>query len=158
MMSVDHIELHKPIDTFIFYFILITMFKKWDKVKVMSWLDLNTTYWLIDCSKEHKNAEWMEWTVEVALDDWVAGYILSFDPSLIFSWWMLELVSKARVEPAVMNPESTQVPVAMKRQIVSNRLRSYVQMISKLEEVDKTMFFEMIYDKLESILFETYWE
>jgi hypothetical protein len=31
-------------------------------------------------------------------------------------------------------------------------------MISKLEEVDKTMFFEMIYDKLESILFEEYWQ
>jgi hypothetical protein len=31
-------------------------------------------------------------------------------------------------------------------------------MINKLEEVDRNMFFWMIYDKLESILFEEYWD
>jgi hypothetical protein len=70
---------------------------------------------------------------------------------------MLELTEPTRVVPTTTyNPAPTPVPVVSKKQIVSNRLRSYVQMISKLEEVDKTMFFEMIYDKLESILFEEY--
>lgn len=39
---------------------------------------------------------------------------------------------------------------------VHDRLEKYVKMINKLEEVDREMFFGMIYDKLESILFEEY--
>ena len=115
-------------------------------------------YWIIDCDEDHINAHWMEWEITEVFGEGV-WYQVSFDPWLTFDEWMLELTAPAKVAPAVMqNPAPTPVPVAMKKQVVSNRLRSYVQMISKLEEVDKTMFFEMIYDKLESILFETYWE
>lgn len=134
------------------------MFNKWDKVKVKSWLKLWEKYWIIDCDEDHINAHWMEWEITEVFGEGV-WYQVSFDPWLTFDEWMLELTAQAKIAPAVMqNPTPTPVPVASKKQVVSNRLRSYVQMISKLEEVDKTMFFEMIYDKLESILYETYWE
>ena len=134
------------------------MYSVWDKVRVKDWLVVDKKYWIIECSKDHKDAHWMEWEITEVFGEGI-GYQLSFDPWLTFDEWMIELVATAKVAPAVMqNPAPTPVPVVAKKQIVSNRLRSYVQMISKLEEVDKTMFFEMIYDKLESILFETYWE
>lgn len=134
------------------------MYNVWDKVKVKSWLELDKKYWIIDCDEDHINAHWMEWEIIEVYGEGV-WYKLSFDPWLTFDEWMLELTAPTKVAPAAMqNPAPVQAPYVSKKQVVSNRLRSYVQMISKLEEVDKTMFFEMIYDKLESILFETYWE
>lgn len=134
------------------------MYSVWDKVRVKDWLVVDKKYWIIECSKDHKDAHWMEWEITEVFGEGI-GYQLSFDPWLTFDEWMIELVAPTKVkEVAMQNPAPAPVPVVMKKQIVSNRLRSYVQMISKLEEVDKTMFFEMIYDKLESILFEEYWE
>ena len=135
------------------------MFNKWDKVRVKQWLAVGTHYGIIECLEEHKETEWMEWEILSVVWEW-QGYSLSFDPANLYWEWMLELIEKAQqvVQPQPqVQPVVQPVPVVTKRQIVSNRLRSYIQMISKLEEVDKTMFFEMIYDKLESILFEEYW-
>lgn len=138
------------------------MFKVWDRIRVKSNLVVGTHYWIIECLEEHKQAEGMEWEITniVWEGQW---YEISFDPWNMYWESMLELVSERIEQPfssVVEQPvrNTSPVPVATKRQIISNRLRSYVQMISKLEEYDKTMFFEMIYDKLESILFEEYWE
>lgn len=136
------------------------MLKVWDKIRVKSNLVVGTHYWIIECLEEHKQAEGMEWEITNVVweGQW---YELSFDPWNMYWESMLELVS-AKIEYPLQQPvqEVLRAPeprVVYKRKVVSERLREYAEKIKKLEEVDRDMFFEMIYDKLESILFEEYW-
>lgn len=78
---------------------------------------------------------------------------------MTFAEDMLELMESAPAEKKKEKKKEvvqSDVPTVEKRQIVSNRLRTYQQMIDKLEGVDRDMFFGMLYDKLESILYEEY--
>jgi len=135
------------------------MLDVWDKVKVKEWLVVDKQYGIIECSTDHRDAHWMEWEITEVFGEGV-WYQLSFDPWLTFDESMLELVEPSKVKEEKPKKEKVVdvTPIAEKRQIVSNRLRTYQQMIDKLEGVDRDMFFWMLYDKLESILYETYWE
>lgn len=136
------------------------MYKMWDKVKVKSWLIEDTMHGIIECTKEHVDAKGMEWEIINVFGDW-QGYMVSFDPSLTFSEDMLELVESKEVKEEItrMNESIKRNTVSRnRRETVAIRLRTYQEMINKLEEVDRDMFFWMIYDKLESILFEEYWD
>ena len=117
---------------------------------------------IIECTTDHLDASWMEWQVTQVFGDW-QGYILSFDPWLTFAEDMLELIEAAPVkdDPRLStnyHPTTPAPSVGWRRIRVHERLEKYVKMINKLEEVDREMFFGMIYDKLESILFEEYWD
>lgn len=136
------------------------MFKVWDRVRVRTWLEVDKKYGIIECSQDHRDAHWMEWEVTEVFGDGV-WYQVSFDPWLTFAEDMLELMESAPAEKKKEKKKEvvqSDVPTVEKRQIVSNRLRTYQQIIDKLEGVDRDMFFGMLYDKLESILFEEYWE
>lgn len=135
------------------------MFSVWDKVKVVDWLEVDKKYWIIECSKDHRDAHWMEWEIVEVFGEGV-WYQVSFDPWLTFDESMLELIESSKVNEVVQQPMEANgpVPIATKRQIVSNKLMCYQKMIDKLEEVDRDMFFWMLYDKLESILYEIYWQ
>ena len=101
----------------------------------------------------------MEWEIVEVFGDGV-WYQVSFDPWLTFDESMLELIESSKVNDVVQQPMEANgpVPIATKRQIVSNKLMCYQKMIDKLETVDRDMFFWMLYDKLESILYEIYWQ
>lgn len=135
------------------------MFKVWDKVRVKPWLVDNSQHGIIECTKDHLDAMGMEWEVTQVFGDW-QGYILSFDPWLTFAEDMLDLMESAPVKTEVKQQvvQHPVAPVGWRRMRVHDRLEKYVKMINKLEEVDREMFFWMIYDKLESILFEEYWD
>ena len=136
------------------------MFKVWDRVRVKTWLEVDKKYGIIECSQDHRDAHWMEWEVTEVFGDGV-WYQVSFDPSLTFADEMLELMESApaqKQKPAKQKTKSPDEPVFPRRQVVSSRLKQYADMIDKLEKVDRDMFFAMLYDKLESILFEEYWE
>lgn len=145
-------------ENLLMYFISQTieaMFKVWDKVKVKTWLVNNTKHGIIECTEDHLDAMGMEWEIIQVFGEW-QGYILSFDPWLTFSEDMLDLVEQATVKEVKQVVQQPTVPVGWRRTRVHERLEKYVKMINKLEEVDRDMFFWMIYDKLESILFEEY--
>lgn len=136
------------------------MYSVWDKVKVKDKLVVDKKYWIIECSRDHKDAHWMEWEITEVFGEGI-GYQLSFDPWLTFDEWMIELVEPTKVkEEKVRQKDIDELPSVStsKREIVSKRLKTYQEMIDKLEKVDRDMFFGMLYDKLESILFEEYWE
>ena len=138
------------------------MYKVWDKVKVKEWLVVDKQYGIIECSADHRDAHWMEWEITEVFGEGV-WYQISFDPSLTFDESMLELVESKAVKEEItrMNESIKKVStstIKSRRYVVHERLESYVKMINKLEEVDRDMFFWMIYDKLESILFEEYWD
>lgn len=136
------------------------MYSVWDKVKVKEWLVVDKQYGIIECSTDHRDAHWMEWEITEVFGEGV-WYQLSFDPSLTFDESMLELVEPTKVkEEKVRQKDIDELPSVStsKREIVSKRLKSYQEMIDKLEKVDRDMFFGMLYDKLESILYEEYWE
>ena len=136
------------------------MYSVWDKVKVKEWLVVDKQYGIIECSTDHRDAHWMEWEITEVFGEGV-WYQLSFDPSLTFDESMLELVEPTKVkEEKVRQKDIDELPSVStsKREIVSKRLKTYQEMIDKLEKVDRDMFFGMLYDKLESILYEEYWE
>ena len=139
------------------------MFNKWDKVRVKQWLAVGTHYGIIECLEEHKETEWMEWEILSVVWEW-QGYSLSFDPANLYWEWMLELIEKVQqvVQPQPqVQPVVQQVPVARqepRRERVVWRLTKFVNMIKNLEEKENDMFFGLMYDKLESILFEEYWD
>ena len=136
------------------------MYSVWDKVKVKEWLVVDKQYGIIECSTDHRDAHWMEWEITEVFGEGV-WYQLSFDPSLTFDESMLELVEPTKVkEEKVRQKDIDELPSVWtsKREIVSRRLKTYQEMIDKLEKVDRDMFFGMLYDKLESILYEEYWE
>lgn len=115
----------------------------------------NTKHGIIECTEDHIDAMWMEWEVIQVFGEG-QGYILSFDPWLTFSEDMLDLVEQVTVKEVKQIVQHPVTPVGWRRMRVHDRLEKYVKMINKLEEVDRDMFFWMIYDKLESILFEEY--
>lgn len=137
------------------------MYSVWDKVKVKEWLVVDKQYGIIECSADHRNAHWMEWEITEVFGEGV-WYQISFDPSLTFDESMLELVAptKVKMEKVYQKDIIDELPSVSpsKRETVSMRLKTYQEMINKLENVDRDMFFGMLYDKLESILFEEYWE
>lgn len=136
------------------------MYSVWDRVKVKEWLDVDKQYGIIVCSTDHRDAHWMEWEITEVFGEGV-WYQLSFDPSLTFDESMIELVAPTKVKvEKVRQKDIDELPSVSpsKREIVSRRLKTYQEMIDKLENVDRDMFFGMLYDKLESILYEEYWE
>lgn len=139
------------------------MYKMWDKVRVKSWLIEDSMHGIIECTKEHVDAKGMEWEIINVFGDW-QGYMVSFDPSLTFSEDMLDLVESKEIKEEItrmnesIKDKRSSVTIRNRREVVHERLEKYVKMINKLEEVDRDMFFGMIYDKLESILFEEYWD
>ena len=135
------------------------MYDVWDRLKVKEGLEVDKQYGIIVCSTDHRDAHWMEWEVTEVFGEGV-WYQLSFDPSLTFDESMLELVAptKVKVEKKKGNTDMSPSVSISKREVVSSRLKSYQEMIDKLEKVDRDMFFWMLYDKLESILYEEYWE
>lgn len=135
------------------------MYNVWDRLKVKEWLEVDKQYGIIVCSTDHRDAHWMEWEVTEVFGEGV-WYQLSFDPSLTFDESMLELVAPTKVKVEKKNDNTYEIKkvVVSKRETVSRRLKNYQEMIDKLEKVDRDMFFGMLYDKLESILYEEYWE
>ena len=132
------------------------MFKVWDRVRVKPWLVDNSQHGIIECTKDHVDAGGMEWEITQVFGEW-QGYMLSFDPWLTFAEDMLDLMQSAPVkEVSNVVVQHSVAPAGWRRMRVHDRLEKYVKMINKLEEVDREMFFGMIYDKLESILFEEY--
>ena len=133
------------------------MYNVWDRVKVKEELEVDKQYGIIVCSTDHRDAHWMEWEVTEVFGEGV-WYQLSFDPSLTFDESMLELIESTKKKIEKEKKTTANSTSTSKREVVSKRLKSYQEMIDKLEKVDRDMFFWMIYDKLESILYEEYWE
>ena len=138
------------------------MLKVGDTVRVKDSITLWEKYWIVECLEEHTETKGMEWKIEQVFGNGV-GYILSISPGVTFDESMFELVStseandrKNMMEQPKQNVVVTSIKPQSKRQCVHERLEKYQKMIDKLEEVDRDMFFWMLYDKLESILYEEY--
>ena len=153
------------------------MFKVGDVVRVKDSITLWQKYWIVECLEEHTETKGMIWEIEQVFGEgqW---YILSMSPGITFDESMFELVESTahrtdeqnkfmdderqkRVDERREVARKTLVEkwyMESRRVIVHKRLEEYQKMINKLEEVDRDMFFWMLYDKLESILYEEYWE